>query len=246
MLVLFTATTYSTNCGLLEAAPDIPAAISSPGNQKIPLDALNCASHIVFDLETTGLSVNCGITQIAASSIDGRATFVHYIVPDQDISPGASKVSLYSHMTSGECVLFKKGKCLEAIPVLPALKAFIEWLPDNCALFVHNSVSFDMRVLMKAVEANGICESAIAKIIRFVNMLPVLKEACPLSSTSKPSGHSLGTIFERLFGASISKAHDALADVDSVHKLFGKAKPKQKCNIRNTTVAASGLTQAVF
>ena len=216
--------------------------MSPPENLLISSTEFACVNLVIFYLETTDLAMDCEITQIAASATDGEQKFERFsVVPKKNISPGASKVTgLYSHTANGQCGLFKNGEQLDATSALSALTAFIDWLPDNCILLAHNSYKFDMRVLMQALDANALVTLATAKLIGLVDTLPVLKEALK-SPDSKPVSHSLGAIYQRFFEAPISKAHDALGDVEALRDVLGKVKPEQKLHVKNSTMVMNGL-----
>lgn len=221
--------------------------MSAPENHTIPASVFSSASKVVLDLETTDLAIDCDITQVAASLIDGSATFERYVIPGKDISPGASKVTgLYSHLEHGQRALFKNGKRLDASSLPSALTAFVDWLPSKSVLLAHNGCTFDMRVLVKALQGNGLLELATGKLAGFVDTLPVLKEVLSSSSTSSSVSYSLGAIHQRLFKEPISGAHDALADVHALRKVLAEAKPADKAFMSSSTTTSSAELQTSF
>ncbi|CAC5387366.1 unnamed protein product [Mytilus coruscus] len=67
-----------------------------------PLTLSNSDQYIVFDLETTSLSRNSDITQLAA--VSGSTLFQRYIMPRCDISNEASKITeLFSQKLQSNC-----------------------------------------------------------------------------------------------------------------------------------------------
>ena len=71
----------------------IPAPTSLPEIQKIPLSTLSSAVLCLFDLETTCLNDTCDLVQISAKLIDSECKFNCCILPDNPISPAASRVT---------------------------------------------------------------------------------------------------------------------------------------------------------
>ena len=118
-----------TNCD------EIPTYLALSGNE----------SYITFDLETTGLSRNSEITQIAASV--NNDSFQSYVLPRCQISTTASKVTGLSY-NQGTDKLYLRGTEVKAVPIQSALLDFIDFLKshENPVLVGHNICSFDIPV----------------------------------------------------------------------------------------------------
>ncbi|XP_071138451.1 uncharacterized protein [Mytilus edulis] len=109
--------TYENNAEVNEPMPDI---------QEIPSPStINDSDNFVFfDLETTGLSRNSDITQIAAAC--GSNTFQRYVIPRTEISQEASAITgiTFSHSTNK---MYVNGTLVETCSVEQSLLDFIDF-----------------------------------------------------------------------------------------------------------------------
>ncbi|XP_071152017.1 uncharacterized protein, partial [Mytilus edulis] len=131
-------TTYENETEVNDAISDI---------QQIPsrLTINDSEEFIIFDLETTGLSRNSDITQIAASS--GSNIFQRYIMPRCEITHEASKITglTFSHSTNK---MYLNGTIVQTCAIEQALLDFIDFLKlqNKPVLVGHNITNFDMMV----------------------------------------------------------------------------------------------------
>ena len=100
---------------------------------------------VIFDIETTGLSRNSDILQIAAT--DGEKTFNCYIAPRQPICAAASAVTGLTFSERNN-QLYKNGETVDATTIHKGLLDFIEFLKSyrKPILVGHNIISFDVPV----------------------------------------------------------------------------------------------------
>ena len=134
---------------------EVPAKTIEP-----PLVKASCGQEtkiVVFDLETTSLSHECEITQIAAQTFDG-ITFNQYILPEGEIDFRASKITGIQKFNGA---LFVNGKKINAaLPIKDVLQRFSEWLSEHCSneviLVGHNAKLFDGQHLCRHIEKSGL------------------------------------------------------------------------------------------
>ena len=106
-----------------EATTAIPDSIPEPIAERIK-NIDECAL-VGFDLETTGLSDDCELTQIAASRFDGKDSFDQYILPVDPISSGAVKATGISKRNNK---LHYRNRPVDFIDADTALKSFAAWI----------------------------------------------------------------------------------------------------------------------
>jgi len=160
---------YLPNCGINLSSLNLDYNNS---NEKLFLN--NC-SIVYFDLETSGLSANADILQIAAKCEE--RIFNVYIKPTQPISAGATDITgLYS--VAGE--LFHNNKQIDTVDSKEALQAFKEFLNKNskpCLLVAHNA-PFDAPRLLRSILSHTMLED-FKMITGFSDSLQVFKKVLP-------------------------------------------------------------------
>ena len=131
-------------------------------------------SFIYFDPETTSLSRNSDITQIAA--VHGSDINQTYVFPRHEILVDASKV------TGITCCLatnkmYVQGKEVTYTTQYQALLMFIDFLKDiqYSVLIGHNICNFDMPVLTNRLKEFGLFSTFIEKSKGFVDTLKMAK-----------------------------------------------------------------------
>ncbi|CAC5374155.1 unnamed protein product [Mytilus coruscus] len=136
-------TTYENNAEVNEPMPDIQEIPS-------PLTINESDNFIFFDLETTGLSRNSDITQIAAAC--GSNTFQRHVIPRTEITQEASTIIgiTFSHSTN-------------KIPILVG----------------HNIANFDMLVLENRLKEFHLFSTFSACAKGFIDTLKVSKRVIP-------------------------------------------------------------------
>ena len=157
----------------------------------------------VFDLETTSLSETCEIMQISAVTLEGEQSFNQYILPCEQISPSASKVTGLAMMGSK---LFLNGKSVHTFDINEGLRMSSSWLlgfQKYVILLGHNIKAFDIKHLLRHITDNQLAEK-ILMIAGFVDSLPLYKSLYP-GLTS----HSQGNLYRSLVDGNYD-AHNAL------------------------------------
>lgn len=164
--------------------------------------------HVVFDLETTGLSPRIGdrIIEIGAVAIEGKSVvgeFQSLINVDQPIHPMAQMV----HGISKEML---KGQPLPG-EVIPKFHKFIK----NSILIAHNA-SFDVRFISNEfsllnLDFNNVCLCTL-KLGR--SFFPKLKH------------HDLETLYKQFYKKAPKKMHRALEDARATAKIWMKFESK--------------------
>ncbi|CAG2240807.1 unnamed protein product [Mytilus edulis] len=133
---------------------------------------------IIFDLETTGLSRNSDITQIAASS--GSNIFQRYIMPRCEITHEASKITglTFSHSTNK---MYLKGTIVQTCAIEQALLDFIDFLKlqNKPVLVGHNITNFDMMVLENRLREFSLFATFSAHVKGFIDTLKLSKRVFP-------------------------------------------------------------------
>jgi len=159
---------------------------------------------VVFDTETTGLSSDDEIVQIAAVEYAGgnfaRAMSV-FICPTCAVRPEAEEVHRLSR------------RFLDAHGIEPtvALDRFFSFLGDNALLVGHN-IYFDLRMLRNECRKFSYCADVDG--IPFCDTIALAKRLVP----GLPS-YSLGALAEAL-PLDGTNPHDALSDAHTCGALF--------------------------
>ena len=205
-------TTYRSGCALLPADLDtegIPSPLSCTTHT--PVQCPSSCTVVYFDLETTGLSRQSELTQIAAKVRDGTSVFNTYLLPSSNICSGAtSATGLSIGRKNGERILVKNGQPVEAASQVDGLKKFAEWLDGlsrSIVLVAHNAFSFDVPVFLNALDRADLTPCLVDVVHGFGDSLPALKRAL-----HEESSHSLPHLHQTIVKSAYN-AHDASADV---------------------------------
>lgn len=170
---------------------------------------------VVFDLETTGLSRNSDIIQLAA--FDGKEELNIYISPSQEITKKASEITGLKYDFESGC-MFSGGQKVECIDIRLALLKLIDYVSkrEKPILVGHNVLSFDIPILSKKLQEHGLLQ----EFLRHVSgCLDTLRLARKLFSKETVGNYKQQTLVQVLLGKSY-QAHDALADVKNLYELF--------------------------
>ena len=212
--------TYQTSVSLHPISEDdieeIPQATSLPPIETVSVDKLLDGEMCVFDLETTSLLRDCDIVQISAVTLDGRSKFDQYILPSQDISPSASRVTGLT-MNGGK--LFLKDRPVSAVGIKEGLSLFKNWLSafgKNVILIGHNIKVFDVKHLLRHAGLHGVDFGVVAG---FVDTLPMFKFFHPGQSS-----YSQENLFRKMVGGNYD-AHNSLSDVIALCSLIKRTIP---------------------
>lgn len=159
------------------------------------------------------LGNNAEILQIAAT--DGSDEFNAYVLPQHGISPAATAVNKLTFLHG---TLFYNGRPVAAVSLPQALKKFVDWLQPKapCLLLAHNAKSFDAKHLVRAVGKANLSDSFEEVVLGFSDTLPAFRELLP-----ERKSHSQPNLATDLLDESYN-AHNALADVQILHKLTSK------------------------
>ncbi|XP_021350881.1 uncharacterized protein LOC110448777 [Mizuhopecten yessoensis] len=180
-------------------------------------------SAVVFDLETTGLSRNSDITQLAA--YDGSDIFNQYIMPCQKVSATASSITgLTYDFHSNQ--MYHHGKPVISKDVRVVLLDFIEYLSKKKKpiLFGHNIAAYDVPVLLKKLQESHLLSEFLQHI---TGCIDTLKLARRKFSKSEVGNYKQQNLVSKLLGKEYD-AHDASADVTSLHELLGQLNYSEK------------------
>ena len=169
------------------------------------LNAYECGSVVVYDLETTGLDLDTDeaiqISAVKTGKNGTTETFDRFIVPEIPIKQSALSVHGYDE----EYIASHGGK-----PAKEVLKDFCEFA-KGCVIVGHNSSSFDDIVLERELKANFL-----------PNNFPHRYDTLKIASLLKPQSndYKLSTLCE-IFGIVNERAHDAFSDVTATEKVLG-------------------------
>ena len=222
-------TTYSTGVGFTspedENLETLPSAKEKA--ELLPMNTTADAAVVFFDVETTSLEFSTEMTQIAA--VYGDKEFSGYVLPEQSISPSASKVTGLTKVCHlGKPRLCFRGKPVDATTSSGALEELITWLKtevnaSSIILCAHNAKRFDVRVVLFAAKLANATESLGQVVCGFVDSLDVLKENLP-GRTS----YTQENIYKDVVGKSYA-AHEALADVKALREIVSlTCSPQEK------------------
>lgn len=165
---------------------------------------------VFFDIETTGLDLDCDIVQLSAAV--GDQTFNQYVLPSKPIMQQAAEVT---GLTLKDGVLHLKGKKIESVGATDAFQHFVNWLKPFAPLVLvaHNCYNFDSKRLVNSMEKHGI-EPALHEVVTgFLDTLPLFRHVLP-----NLTNHKQETIVRAVLHETYS-AHDALQDVKSLQRV---------------------------
>ncbi|XP_031557431.1 uncharacterized protein LOC116294049 [Actinia tenebrosa] len=176
---------------------------------------------IVFDIETSGLSMDAEILQLSCVVLNSRQTFNSYIMPKWRISSSSSKVhNLHIRYENGQRMLCKNKVPVHAKPLSTVLKKFVDFLENTAEgqpllLIGHNANVFDTpRIVNELVSVQPLMKRLHKLQIYFGDSLPVFKTQLNRKSTMK-----LSDLYNEATGETFD-AHDALEDVLALKKLL--------------------------
>ncbi|XP_018394014.1 PREDICTED: uncharacterized protein LOC108772866 [Cyphomyrmex costatus] len=144
--------TYESGVSLDDVSAVLPKLI--PEIKDYTLECLNKFKVVIFYLETTGLSKNDEICQIAACTEEN--SFNAYIIPSKNISKKAYEITGLQ-LIAGD--LYYGDEKVEAFPVKIACTNFLTYLQSfKCPiiLLAHNAFSFDMPRIINLVADLGL------------------------------------------------------------------------------------------
>ena len=192
---------------------EIPPATILPSVEVINPDKLTECQICIFDLETTSLSDDCDLVQIAAVTLDGKTSFNQYILPCTGITSRASKVT---GLTVKGGNLFSYCKLVQSVGLKEGLLRFSAWLftlKVDIILVAHNAKAFDVKHFVRHINNHQLQEKFVM-ICGFVDTLLMYKSLHP-----EQTSYSQENLYKNLVGGKY-KAHDALEDVRALSELL--------------------------
>jgi DNA polymerase III epsilon subunit-like protein len=184
-----------------------------------------------FDLETTSLKRDSEILQIACVSFEDQSdSFSAYMVPDEGISPAASKVTdLTTSFQDGKKILLKGKHPLETpLSSHDVMQSFVEYLEkqeeksngSTLVLVAHNGEGFDFPVLFNSLKKFSLLERVNSIKLCFMDSLPYLLSLKSLhNGEKKRQSFTLSSVYTKIFEGSFD-AHDALSDCLALVKIL--------------------------
>ncbi|XP_067026633.1 uncharacterized protein [Acropora muricata] len=158
------------------------------------------------------LATNADIIQLSAAH--GQDQFNTYIMPEKEITPGASQVTHLAVVRGRLCL---KGKPVDSKSANEGLKSFVEWLKAKempVVLFAHNAKSFDCKRIIYSLQKCDLLSSFQSCVEGFVDTLILFKTIRP-----QRKKYSQESLVSDLLGTSYS-AHDSLEDVRALQQLI--------------------------
>lgn len=161
--------TYESNFPL----DDVSSLIPFNNVQTIENIDFRLCKVIIYDLETTGRSLNDEIVQIAIESLTETTKFNAYIIPTKQFSKEALNVTGL-HLQGGELYLYENR--VKTIPAMTACQKFLEFLQNfNCPLILvaHNGFSFDNSRLIRLMTQYKLYEQFSNLVKGFADSLKI-------------------------------------------------------------------------
>ena len=211
------------------ATTSIPDIVVEPVVERIPVLDMEQFILVGFDLETTGLSDVCELTQVAASRFDGMDHFDQYILPVGSISSGAVRAT---GITKHNNRLFLRSRPVESADAHTILSSFADWIDHQggkVVLIGHNVERFDSKHFWRTV-TNISLVSRFCNLAGFVDTLPLLRSMYP-----EAKNHKQETMFALIVGGTYD-AHNAMGDVSAVIKIM------QKLSVSTPSLCSHSLT----
>ena len=180
--------------------------------EKVHLRHIDSMPNLVvyFDLETNGFDSDCDIVQLSA--VVGQQSFNEYILPSKEISWQAARVTGITYKSGS---LYVSGKRVEALEPKEALAKWLVWIKPIApvVLVAHNCYLFDSRRLVNYFKKHSLDRELKQLVKGFIDTLPMFKEVYPGMASYKQEELVLKILKEPY------RAHDGLADVQSLQKL---------------------------
>ena len=270
-------TTYETNVGLnLDATKDnsitkllksaeqldkirfqeyermVPPFKTRPTQPKISYNEAIRYQFVVFDIETTGLSKQTQICQLAAVTKEGK-TYNEYVLPTCDIDHRASRINKLSvKVVNGQRTLLKESVPVQSVLLSQCLQNFTTFLlNDNTdchtILIGHNSSVFDTPTLLRCA-GPVVKELLSSNNVFFADSLPLVRALIKAVNPSlNPEGKAckinLPAVFQTVFNEQFA-AHDALEDVLALRRVLFQSSLKltvadivNNSNVKSTSFA---------
>ena len=250
-----------TTCSTMRQS--VPKVMERPQLRPISLASDQC-QFIVFDLETTGLTPDSDICQIAAMREDPsgqESSWSAYLLPARSINKGAQKTTgLSTEYHNGQ-----KRLCLNGIPVQAqqyeeGILSFYSYLKEQSSLGRHTvlvgygSDWLDVPVLINNFKRYGISSYDLEAVLAgFSDALCLIRKMRDEGHTSLVKdglslvSASLSGVYRHLFNTPLQDAHDATADTKALHRILFKSSlnisPSQLLSHSSSVSSAYEMTQ---
>ena len=230
----------------------VPPFKTRPIQPKISYNDAIRYQFVVFDIETTGLSKQTQICQLAAVTKEGKI-YNEYVLPECDIDHRASRINKLSvKVVSGRRTLLKENVPVHSVPLSKCLQNFCTFLfndKTDCHIILigHNSSVFDTPTLLRCA-GPAVKEILSSNNVFFADSLHLVRALIKAGNPSlNPEGKACKTnlpaVFQTVFNEQF-EAHDALEDVLALRRVLFQS-PLQltvaeiinKSNIKSTSFA---------
>ena len=249
-----------TQTTLMEALPKVTVKpqlipVSVPSDQ---------CQFIVFDLETTGLTLDSDICQIAAMKADPQGAgqvWSTYLLPGRCIEKRAQKITgLSTEYYHGQKYLFLHGEPVEAQQYEEGLWSFYAYLegqlsPGKHTILVgYGSERLDAPVLINNFNRYGISRRDLGSVVAgFTDALEIVRKMQAEDHPSlvkdglPPVSVSLSSIYRHLFNTQLTDAHNAIADTKALHRILFQSRlditPSQLLSYSSGVCSVYEMTQ---
>lgn len=122
-------------------------------------------------------ATNADIIQLSAAH--GQDEFNTSIMPEREITPGASQVTQPAVVRGRLCL---RGRPVDSKSAKEGLKSFVEWLKAKempVVLFAHNAKSFDCKCIIYSLQKGDLLNSFQSCVVGFVDTLILFKAILP-------------------------------------------------------------------
>lgn len=245
----------------------LPRVTERPHLTPLPISTpSNACEFIVFDFETTGLTHDSDICQIAAMKADPQVTqgaeliWSTYLLPNRSIDKDAQKVTgLSTEYCNGQKRLCVHGVPVEAQPYKEGIQSFYTYLQQQSCRHKHTvlvgygSDRLDIPVLINNLKRYGISshdlEGFIAGFADGLYLIQKMRRECHqplLNDGIPPSSASLSNVYYHLFNTQLKHAHCATADTRALHRILFQSRlnitPTQLLEHSSTVSSAYEVT----
>ena len=198
---------------------------------------------IVFDLETTGITADSDICQIAAMKANpegeqAEPLWSTYLIPGRSIERRAYRVTgLSTDYDHGRKCLFLHGKPVEAQQYEEGIQSFYSYLQKQSSpgkhtiLVAYGCERLDAPVLVSNFDRCGISRQDLESVITgFSDALKIMRRMRADPSMIKdglpPAKVSLSSVYNHLFNVELTDAHNAITDTRALHQILFQSQLK--------------------
>lgn len=245
---------------LMEAFPKV---MVQPRLLPVSVPPEQC-QFIIFDLETTGITVDSDICQIAAMKADpegeaAKPVWSTYLIPGRSIDRTAHRVTgLSTDYHHGHKCLFLHGKPVKAQQYEEGIQSFYSYLQKQSSpgkhtvLVAYGCERLDAPVLVNNFNRCGISRQDLGSLITgFSDALKIIRRMRADPSMVKdgllPTKLSLSSIYNHLFNVELTDAHNAITDTRALNQVLFqsqlKVTPTQLLSSSTTLGSAHDMAQ---